>query len=140
MAYATQAKARYPDCTALESLCRHAEDRTRMLRPGTVRLYRRQYASAVILIGRYKGLGNDEISAALSRILDALEKLKGKPDEKRTSSKKFKDPPTGWQKRFSAISKQPRYATGASAALHALFTVSSPPSWGHGRLSSSALG
>ncbi len=92
LTYATQGQARYPECTLLEALCRHAEDRSDILTPSTVRSYKRQYATAAVKLCRDAGFGGPELRDALTRILNALNAITGTPPEPRTSSKKVKDP------------------------------------------------
>lgn len=89
--YAIQGQARYPDCDPLEALCRHAEDRTGVLMPSTVRLYKRRYCAAAIVIGRTTGVDREVIMAALHRLMTTLDGMAGTPTEPRTSSKKVKD-------------------------------------------------
>lgn len=89
--YAVQGQARYPDCDPLESLCRHAEDRTGVLRPSTVRLYKRRYCAAAIVIGRTGDMDREVIMAVLRRLMTTLDSMAGTPPEPRTSSKKVKD-------------------------------------------------
>lgn len=92
MIYAAQGQARHPDCTPIEALCRHAEDRTEILKASTVRLYKRRYASAAIAIGRRYDLPHEMIVASTRRIVAALDAITGQPPEPRTSSRKVKDP------------------------------------------------
>lgn len=92
MTYAAQGQARHPECTALDALCRHAEDRSDILKPSTVRLYKWQYGTAALKLWRAAGLDQPELVSALARILTALNAREGEPPEQRTSSKKVKDP------------------------------------------------
>ena len=89
--YAIQGQARYPDCDPLEALCRHAEDRTGVLMPNTVRLYKRRYCAAAIVIGRTGDMDREVIMAVLHRLMTTLDGMAGTPPEPRTSSKKVKD-------------------------------------------------
>ncbi len=98
MVFARQARQRYPDWDPLEALCRHAEARTDILTRSTVRLYRRQYCSAAIAMGRESGRTNDDIVIAMRRLTDALQKLAGRPPVPRTASKKVKDAKDWWVK------------------------------------------
>ncbi len=89
--YAAQGQARHPDCDPLEALCRHAEDRVGVLKPSTVRLYKRRYGAAALVIGRTEGVDEAVIIEALRRLTAKLDAMAGTPAEKRTSSKKVKD-------------------------------------------------
>ncbi len=89
--YAAQGQARHPDCDPLEALCRHAEDRVGVLKPSTVRLYKRRYGAAALVIGRTEGVDEAVIIEALRRLTAKLDAMSGTPAEKRTSSKKVKD-------------------------------------------------
>lgn len=92
MTYAVQGQRTHPECDPLEALCRHAEDRSDTLKATTVRLYKRQYGTAAVKLCRDAGLGRPELASALARIVTALDAIEGEPLEKRTSSKKVKDP------------------------------------------------
>lgn len=81
----------FPTAEAHEALCRHTETRTDVLRASTVRNYKHRHGAALQWLADQGLLTSTEVEVCRQRIGVALERLRGKPQEPRTASKKVKD-------------------------------------------------
>lgn len=91
LAFVHSAEKQFRSVSRAEALCSHAEARTGVLKGSTVRNYKHRYRTAIEWIAAEDGLSPSDREACQRRIDDALERLRGKPEQPRTASKKVKD-------------------------------------------------
>lgn len=84
----------YPDLRELEALFRYVKNYPTALTPNTIRLWRQQLRIAVVDVARgdTREFSQRQINEFMLSMDEALDALRGRPDPKRTSSKKKKDP------------------------------------------------
>ena len=93
LAFIRAARGTFHDLAGGEALCAHAEARTGTLKGSSVRNYRHRYFAGLEWVAQEDGLPAGARDAFRRRIEAALERLRGKPEEPRTASKKIKDAP-----------------------------------------------
>ncbi|WP_169196759.1 hypothetical protein [Devosia sp. MC1541] len=117
----------YPTLPPFAALKEEVSGRMDLLRPRTVRLYRAEMGLALKLTGTAAGLFEREIEEAQDLCRTELDRLKGRPEPKRTASKKVKDATQKEVARVFAELKRTALKTGSMmAAAAALYCVVAP--------------
>lgn len=127
MAFLRRAQIRFERRTEVEALCADAESRTGVLKPRTVNLYRQYYRAALLKVAERQRLPPADVEHYGARIEAALKKLRGRPAEPRTSSKKVKNP-TDWMVKsvFGRLKQQALHHKRVRLAATALYCLVQP--------------